>query len=506
MIRGSFRKMNTKYKIFICLITVLLIVSSVVTASPYAQAKQQIKTSKSVVSDAHGLHDIIDIAYDGLTTNTVALQEDGTIWYWLGGGKAKQGPTIEGAIQVTGGNLVLKKDGTVWEWDKNTHEVTPVTELNNIVELQSNDGYDSTALALDKNNTLWVKGNSKVALMVLGKALNADTTDSSSQLEKEKVLNFERGLEHIQTMTIAMNGDIGIVKQDGTIEHYYYKYDYPKPEQGKFTYRLPKPLLIKDIHLQVTFDRFNDGYLNSITVVANDGSAWYGAYEKTLKRFYEPKVKLVSTSGSQISRGGFSELYALDLQGNLMGIEMTQDSKERYSNNTIKYSNIKNIKKVISRWQNSALALKKDGTVWEWGPNKDSYQDYLVLTSLEEKIQPTPIEKEISVYWNGQRLPLSSQPVMKKSLMLPMRELFEAFGSEVKYNDGNIVIKQGKKIMQLKIYSHDAILDGKRMKLTEAPIYIDGKTYVPLRFVAQSLGAGVAWDAKEQVANIKYSK
>lgn len=505
MIRGSFRKMNTKYKIFICLITVLLIVSSVVTASPYAQAKQQIKTSKSVVSDAHGLHDIIDIAYDGLTTNTVALQEDGTIWYWLGGGKAKQGPTIEGAIKVTAGTLVLKKDGTVWEWDKNTYQVSPVAELKDIISIQS-DRYNEVALALDKNHILWVRGDSIPASMVLGKVVNADTTAPEPQSVDNKVLKFERGLQKIQTMTLGRSGDIGIVKQDGTIEHYYCKYDYPEMIHGKFTYRLQPPLVPQDIHLQMIFDRFNDGYLDLITVVANDGSVWYGSKEKTFKRFYEPKVKLGLTSGSPISRGAFSELYALDGQKTLLGIEMLGDKNQRYYAKTIKYDNVKNVKKVISRLQNSGLVLKEDGTVWQWGEDKDIYADYLMLDSLQAKIQLIPIEKEITVQLNGKAMLLFSQPVMKESLMVPMRELFEAFGSTVQYKDGKIVIQQGNNHIQMQVYSYDATVNGKKVKLTKSPIYIDGKTYVPLRFVAQSLGAKVTWNEKEQIVSIQYDK
>lgn len=497
--------MNPKSKIFIRCVTALLIITLIVKASPHALAKQQDKPNQSGVTDVHGLSHIIDIAYDGSSTNTVALQEDGTIWYWLGGGKAKQGPTIKGAIKVTAGTLVLKQDGTVWEWDKNTYQVSPVAELKDIISIQS-DRYNEVALALDKNHILWVRGDSIPASMVLGKVVNADTTAPEPQPEVNKALKFERGIENIQTMTLGRSGDIGIVKQDGAIEHYYHRYGYPEMIHGKFTYRLQPPLAPQDIHLQVIFDRFNDGYLDLITVVANDGSVWYGSEEKTLKRFYEPKVKLVASSGSPISRGAFSELYALDEQKTLLGIEMLGDKNQRYYAKTIKYDNVKNVKKVISRLQNSGIVLKEDGTVWQWGQDKNIYADYLMLDSLEAKIKLVQIEKEITVRWNGQAVLLFSQPVMKKSLMVPMRELFEMFGSNVQYNDGNIIVQQGNKRIKLKVYSHDATVDGKKVKLTEAPTYIDGKTYVPLRFVAQALGADVAWNAKEQVVAIKYSK
>src|SRR5690348_9931385 len=131
-------------------VTVLLIVMIIVTASSSVEAKPSSTKSKNTSSKV--LTQIIDIAYDG-GTNTVALQEDGTVWYWLGGEKAQRGPTIPEAIKVTAGNLVLKKDGTVWEWDSKTYQVTQISELHDIVEIQSSN------LALDKNDTLWVKGD-----------------------------------------------------------------------------------------------------------------------------------------------------------------------------------------------------------------------------------------------------------------------------------------------------------------------------------------------------------
>ncbi|MNN54232.1 hypothetical protein D3C81_1690350 [compost metagenome] len=52
----------------------------------------------------------------------------------------------------------------------------------------------------------------------------------------------------------------------------------------------------------------------------------------------------------------------------------------------------------------------------------------------------------------------------------------------------------GEKIV-LTVGSNKASVNGKAVNLTQAPfVYKDGTTYVPLRFIAESLGADVDFD------------
>lgn len=46
------------------------------------------------------------------------------------------------------------------------------------------------------------------------------------------------------------------------------------------------------------------------------------------------------------------------------------------------------------------------------------------------------------------------------------------------------------------------ILNGKQAELQNPPVIIDGNTYVPLRFVSESLGASVEWDNTKRVVTI----
>ncbi|TEB17304.1 hypothetical protein Psfp_00528 [Pelotomaculum sp. FP] len=49
------------------------------------------------------------------------------------------------------------------------------------------------------------------------------------------------------------------------------------------------------------------------------------------------------------------------------------------------------------------------------------------------------------------------------------------------------------------------LLNGKPAATDSPPIMIDGRTYVPLRFISESLGASVAWDETTQTVSIDNS-
>lgn len=59
-----------------------------------------------------------------------------------------------------------------------------------------------------------------------------------------------------------------------------------------------------------------------------------------------------------------------------------------------------------------------------------------------------------------------------------------------------------QKGMMLQIGKTTATINGKSIKLDAAPYITTNRTYVPLRFISESLGAKVAWDGKSQTVSI----
>ncbi len=81
--------------------------------------------------------------------------------------------------------------------------------------------------------------------------------------------------------------------------------------------------------------------------------------------------------------------------------------------------------------------------------------------------------------------------------MLPIRFIAEALGATVEWNEETqtvTIMKDGVRV-EILISADYAYINGKKVNL-DAPAFIqNGRTYLPLRFVAEALGADVNWDA-----------
>jgi len=87
-------------------------------------------------------------------------------------------------------------------------------------------------------------------------------------------------------------------------------------------------------------------------------------------------------------------------------------------------------------------------------------------------------------------------------VMVPLRAIFESLGAEVDWQDTTQTIT-GKKdgvSVTLRLNDTKAQVGGKSVPLDVAATKIEGRTFVPARFVAESFGADVKWDeSRKQV-------
>jgi hypothetical protein len=110
-----------------------------------------------------------------------------------------------------------------------------------------------------------------------------------------------------------------------------------------------------------------------------------------------------------------------------------------------------------------------------------------------------------SVVINGVPLVTSRSPVMARgSMLLPMRDVFEALNSEVKWfpAEQKVMATRGNTVIQLWLGRRTATINGTQVPLAAAPILIGGSTYVPLRFPAEAFGGNVTWDGRTSTAYI----
>jgi len=118
---------------------------------------------------------------------------------------------------------------------------------------------------------------------------------------------------------------------------------------------------------------------------------------------------------------------------------------------------------------------------------------------------PAPtVAQQVTVTVNGQALYLSPGPIERAGrVFVPLRGIFERLGAGVVYSAGTINATKDSTTVSLHIGLTQATVNGQAQILDVAPFIIGATTYVPLRFIAQSLGANVGYDASTRVVAIQ---
>lgn len=112
---------------------------------------------------------------------------------------------------------------------------------------------------------------------------------------------------------------------------------------------------------------------------------------------------------------------------------------------------------------------------------------------------------EINVQLNGNTITFDQKPVIQNdSALVPLRAIFEALGAQVDWDEETQTVtaeKDGVKI-SLTAGSLTAWKNDELILLDTAPAVIGSRTMVPVRFIAESMGAQVGWDAQTQTVTI----
>ena len=107
--------------------------------------------------------------------------------------------------------------------------------------------------------------------------------------------------------------------------------------------------------------------------------------------------------------------------------------------------------------------------------------------------------QSIGVQLNGAPVSFSEAAPLNAggSVLVPMRGVFEAMRANVNFvaSTNTIIANRGQSQIQLSLGSTSAFVNGQAVTLSQPARSIGGRTFVPLRFVADALGARVAWNA-----------
>lgn len=94
--------------------------------------------------------------------------------------------------------------------------------------------------------------------------------------------------------------------------------------------------------------------------------------------------------------------------------------------------------------------------------------------------------------------------IIQGRTMLPIRAVVEEMGGSTAWNNDTkeVIIAYENTSIVLTINSNTAVVNGSSTLLDAAPVIIDGRTFIPVRFVAECLGFDIDWEPVTQRVTI----
>lgn len=113
---------------------------------------------------------------------------------------------------------------------------------------------------------------------------------------------------------------------------------------------------------------------------------------------------------------------------------------------------------------------------------------------------------DISVQYNGQSIAFTdAKPKMTGGrVLVPLRAVLEGMGVDVKFDPATnlITATQLETVVQLRLESRDASVNGRPVVLDVPAQAVNGRTYIPLRFFGEAFGAEVKWRSFDETVLI----
>jgi hypothetical protein len=102
----------------------------------------------------------------------------------------------------------------------------------------------------------------------------------------------------------------------------------------------------------------------------------------------------------------------------------------------------------------------------------------------------------IKVLYNARQVvfPDALPKIENNRVLVPIRFVAETLGATVDYANKLVTIRQEGKVIELPIGSNVTKVNGQSITLDTKAVAEKGRTYVPLRFVSEALGQAVEWD------------
>lgn len=132
----------------------------------------------------------------------------------------------------------------------------------------------------------------------------------------------------------------------------------------------------------------------------------------------------------------------------------------------------------------------------------------IVMAFMLILVMAAPAFAAVNLDINGKAYPLSSEPSLNNGITaMPLEEVSTALECSAAIVQGDIIrLQKNETTLQMTVGSTTAVLNEAEKTMPMAPSRVGDQVYIPLRFVAESLGATVAWNDQTQTVGITYQE
>lgn len=134
----------------------------------------------------------------------------------------------------------------------------------------------------------------------------------------------------------------------------------------------------------------------------------------------------------------------------------------------------------------------------------------IVAQAVEEYQGSYDREKtRIFVCLDGEALPMDTAPqVVGQRVMVPIRSIAEALGAHVEWEEktGRVILSRAGSTVSMTLGKTAAMVNGESIEMDAAPYADRNRTYVPVRYVSEFFGQKVTWNGEENRVEITEDK
>lgn len=140
----------------------------------------------------------------------------------------------------------------------------------------------------------------------------------------------------------------------------------------------------------------------------------------------------------------------------------------------------------------------------------DEGEEEIPTDTKEDVYEAVAVPDGITVILDGKTVVFdAAQPkLVDGRTLVPMRKFFEHFGADVNWDDATFTAKavKGELSVEISIGSNVMYNNGTPFVLDVPAQLIYSRTYVPVRFISEALGADVEWDDYRKIVYINTLK